>query len=389
LSQEDIGLGAALAAKKEAENRYLALFNSINEIVMVNKVSPDGPGKFIEVNDYACKTFGFSKDEMLGMAPSDLDASLKDKANTANVVGRLLKGEDVIYNQVNKTKDGRKITVALTLRLIDINGEKCILSTGQDITEKQELEEKFRTLYMNSGDAIMTLEPPSWRFTAGNPAAFRLYGVKDEKEFVSLGPGDLSPKYQPDGKLSATKAKEMIEKAMKEGSAYFEWTHKKHKGGDFPSTVLLSKVKLGDHDALQATVRDLSAEKQMAHALSETKMLEKLALDAVPDSFFVCDVGGRFLSWNKEFRESTGYSDDEIGKMKAIDFFSKEDAAKASVAIAKGIRSGKATLVADVIAKDGSRLPTEFVGSVLKDQKGKVIGFAGVGRRLEMEGRKK
>src|SRR3989304_10192188 len=102
----------------------------------------------------------------------------------------------------------------------------------------------------------MTLEPPSWTFTSGNPATVEMCGAKDEEEFVSQGPGDLSPERQPDGRASAEKAMEVIETAMREGSLFFEWTHRRSGGEEFPATVLLSRMQSGGRGFLQATVRD-------------------------------------------------------------------------------------------------------------------------------------
>ena len=108
---------------------------------------------------------------------------------------------------------------------------------NKEIAERKRAEEKYRSLFVSSRDAIMTLAPPDWKFTSGNPAAFKLFGTKNEAEFVSLGPWEVSPEYQPDGQLSSIKAKEMIGKAMKEGSNFFEWTHKRIDGTEFYTTV--------------------------------------------------------------------------------------------------------------------------------------------------------
>ena len=104
----------------------------------------------------------------------------------------------------------------------------------------------------------MTLAPPSWKFTSCNPATVKMFSVKDEAEFTSLGPWQLSPEMQPDGRPSAEKAKEMIETAMREGSHFFEWTHKRLSGEDFPATVLLTRMELAGQALLQATVRDIT-----------------------------------------------------------------------------------------------------------------------------------
>ncbi|MBN1526273.1 MAG: response regulator [Candidatus Omnitrophica bacterium] len=130
-------------------------------------------------------------------------------------------------------------------------------------------EEKYKTLYTSSRDAIMTLEPPDWRFTAGNPATIELFGAKDEKEFTSMGPWQLSPEHQPDGMLSSAKAKRMIETAMEKGFNFFEWTHKRLNGEDFFATVLLTRMELEGKQILQATVRDITEHKRMEAKLKE------------------------------------------------------------------------------------------------------------------------
>ena len=144
-------------------------------------------------------------------------------------------------------------------------------------------EENYRILFDKSIDAIMTLAPPSWRFTSGNPATIKLFGAKDEAEFITKGPWDVSPEFQPDGKPSSVKAKEMIGKAMREGSNYYEWTHKRFSGLGFTATVLLTRVEVEKGKPfLQATVRDITerklAEKELRKTISDLERFNRLAV---------------------------------------------------------------------------------------------------------------
>ena len=136
-------------------------------------------------------------------------------------------------------------------------------------------EEKFRVLFEVSSDAIMTLEPPTWRFTSGNPATVKMFKAKDEAELVSKCPWKLSPEFQSDGTRSEDKAKAMITKAMQEGSHFFEWDHLRLDGGVFPATVLLTRVTLGGNVFLQATVRDITESKRAEQKQAE--LVQKLS----------------------------------------------------------------------------------------------------------------
>ena len=120
----------------------------------------------------------------------------------------------------------------------------------------------------------MMLAPPTWRFTAGNDAPVKLFEAGNEDEFTSKRPWDISPEYQPDGQLSADKAKKMIEKAMNEGSNFFEWTHKRLNGEEFPATVLLTRIELAGTKLLQATMRDITVQKRAEEV--QAQLLEQI-----------------------------------------------------------------------------------------------------------------
>ena len=70
----------------------------------------------------------------------------------------------------------------------------------------------FNRAFQNCVDAIMLLE--EGRFIDFNPAALTLLGANNAAQLLNTHPAELSPEKQPDGRLSAEKAKEMIAKIM-------------------------------------------------------------------------------------------------------------------------------------------------------------------------------
>ncbi len=139
----------------------------------------------------------------------------------------------------------------------------------------RESEEKYRTLYDSSRDAIMIITPDKV-FLNGNPACVKMFGCRNEDEFISLTPSALSPEYQPDGDLSVEKSQKMISIAMEQGSHFFKWKHKRVDGEEFYSTVLLARMKLYGKKILQATVRDITEHKKLKAQLHMAQKMEAI-----------------------------------------------------------------------------------------------------------------
>ena len=138
-----------------------------------------------------------------------------------------------------------------------------------------ESEERYRSLYAESRDAIMVLSPDKG-FLSGNPTAIRMFACRDEQEFTTQMPASLSPMLQPDGKPSADTSQEMMRIALEQGSHFFEWTHCRMDGTEFPATVLLSRIGSGHQRLLQATVRDITERKQAEAALQRATRASEL-----------------------------------------------------------------------------------------------------------------
>jgi len=130
-------------------------------------------------------------------------------------------------------------------------------------------EAQYRDFIAYSPDAIMTIGAPSSNFISGNPATLKMFGTNSEAEFLSYNPGDLSSERQPDGKLSSEKVPEMFAIVVRNGSHFFEWTHRRINGEEFPAEVLLTKVERDDKIVIQAVVRDITERKLAAKQLQQ------------------------------------------------------------------------------------------------------------------------
>jgi len=213
---------------------------------------------------------------------------------------------------------GRRLVVQVEAAREATNPQKQCRFNIVDITERKQTEatmrkseERYRTLFNSSRDAIMILEPPAWKFTSGNPATVEMFRTGDERRFISAAPWELSPEFQPDGQPSSEAALAMIETALRRGSHFFEWRHRRLDGQEFPSTVLLTRVELEGHRFLQATVRDLTEQKRAEGRIAQLNRVKSIlagvdrAIVRIPDQQKLLDAicrvavkqGGFKLAW--------------------------------------------------------------------------------------------
>lgn len=187
-------------------------------------------------------------------------------------------------------------------------------------------EDSYKDIFMANRDAIMTLRPPFWRFSSGNPAAIKMFKAKDEQDFLSYEPWKLSPETQSDGQSSNEKAKAMIEKAMQEGSNFFEWTHRRLDGEDFSAEVLLSKVESQGGEYLHATVREITGRKKLEAEFLRAQKEQQMIIDSIPAWIFYKDDKNNFIRVNKAFADVMQKPREELEGKSCDDLFPKEKA---------------------------------------------------------------
>ena len=147
----------------------------------------------------------------------------------------------------------------------DVHQLKLLLDGMWTILKRKDAEEKYRTLFNSSSDAIMLLDKNG--FIDCNPATLSVFAYNNADEFIGLHPADVSPQFQPDGTDSKTAANDKIEDAFENGHADFEWIHTRKDGSDFQTDVTLTAFMHGDKKILQATVRDITQRKQDEESL--------------------------------------------------------------------------------------------------------------------------
>jgi len=326
-------------AEEKIEHLSRIFEDSLNEIYLFDAESL----KFNQANKAAQQNLGYSMEELLEMTPLTIKPELTEEL-FLKIVAPLRSGKKkmVVFETIHKRKNKTLYNVEVHLQLLHFENEDMFAAIILDITERKKVEEKLRAsnqqlfvseqqlraanqqleaneqqlraanqqleaneqqlraanqqleatnqqlreserkfheLFEKSGDPILILE--NRRFVDCNSATIKLLNYNSKREFLNTHPSEISPIYQPDGRLSYEKAEEMIDKALEKRTHRFEWEHLKSDGEIIPVEVLLTAISSEKGKEIIHTVwRDITerktAEKKIVDALEKAQESDRL-----------------------------------------------------------------------------------------------------------------
>jgi diguanylate cyclase (GGDEF)-like protein/PAS domain S-box-containing protein len=296
-------------ALQNSEERFRALYDNNPDILF----SIDEYGMVLSVNQFGIDQLGYAKDQFVGQPVINVfyeeDRSLA-KEYLNQCFSEPSKAHDWELRKIHQ--DGTVIYVHESVRVVDnVDGKPTALIVCEDITARKQVEEaliesenKYRTLFEQSADAILIFEGD--KFVDCNSATVKMLGYKNKKELLETHPSALSPQMQPDGRNSLEKANEMISIAFDQGSHRFEWGHQRQNGEVFPVEVLLTPVPFGERNFLHAVWRDITERKQAEEALNESENKYRTLFEQSADAILIIE-GDKFVDCNLATAKMLGY----------------------------------------------------------------------------------
>jgi signal transduction histidine kinase/DNA-binding NarL/FixJ family response regulator len=189
-----------------------------------------------------------------------------------------------------RVKHGSRYIVAGYTR--DLRELKTTLAAMQEANERTQIMLDATPLCCNFWDE-------NYNNIDCNLEAARLFGLSGKQEYLDRFM-ELSPEYQPNGRLSAELAVEKINLAFETGVQRFEWMHRKLDGEPVPSEITLVRVKHGDRYIVAGYTRDLRELKATFAAMQEANERTQLMLDATPLCCMIWDEQYQPIDCNLE-----------------------------------------------------------------------------------------
>ncbi|NVM23481.1 MAG: PAS domain S-box protein [Desulfobacterales bacterium] len=161
----------------ESEEKYRVLFETAKDAIFVS----DETGRFVDVNQAACDSLGYSKEELLRLSNREIDSDPRGYEAFLKVRGGLVKKITFEVNQ--QRKDGTLVPVEITGSLLKRGGQRMAVAIARDITRRKEAEkalreseERFRTIF-ESAQACMFIKDSASNYVLANPAMELLLGL--------------------------------------------------------------------------------------------------------------------------------------------------------------------------------------------------------------------
>ena len=133
----------AQSALTESEERFRCLVEGAGDAFFLH----DLEGQIIDVNQWACDSLGYTREELLTLSIQDIDQD----SSLPGVWQQLEPSHPISVNSLHQHKDGYTFPVEMRLSAIDLAGTRLIVVLGRDTSERERTREQLRQFAFYDG----------------------------------------------------------------------------------------------------------------------------------------------------------------------------------------------------------------------------------------------
>jgi PAS domain S-box-containing protein len=241
---------------------------------------------------------------------------------------------------------------------------------------------RYRLLVEAVTDYAIYMLDPDGVVTSWNPGAQRFTGYAPEETI-----GKHFSTFYTEEDRRENMPKRALEKAARTGTFENEGWRVRKDGTKFWAHVVIDPIRTqsGEIVGYAKITRDLSERRVAEEALRRSEQQFKLLVEGVSDySIYMLDPDGRVASWNLGAQRIKGYLPDEIIGEHFSCFYTDEDreCGAPDLALDTAAIEGRIEREGWRVRKDGTRFMANVIIDAIRDESGRLIGFAKITRDI-------
>src|SRR5271157_5218435 len=361
-------------------------------------------GRIIYVNQAACMSLGYSREELLSMHMWDIDPDytmkrLRELWKDAKQQGYTLK-----FESKHVARDGRVFTVEVTSSYTRYGDKEYLITFDRDITERKKAEAelikknddlaalngKLRQLSqaVQQSASVVVITDTTGRIQYVNPKFTELTGYSVE-EAIGKNPRNLKT-----GEMPPEEYKRLWE-TITSGKDWRGVFHNKKKNGDlYWESAIISPVMddSGKITNFMAVKEDITERKLAEEALRASEEKYRELVETANSIILRFDVHGNLTFFNEYAEKLFGYSRNEslgrdvVGMIVPVSESTGRDL-KAIMEDMKRHPERYRSNVNENVCKNGDRLWIAWTNKAICDEHGNVVEILSVGN--DITGRKR
>ena len=384
---EGIGasIGVALMRKwaeealKESEEKFRGIFDSVNDGIQIHEINQDWtPGKFIEVNEVACRMLQYTHDELLRHSPLDFVTGFHNRP-LVEITRELSSTGHSTFETEHIRKDGTVVPVEINSHVSHLKGKHVMVAVVRDITDRKRAYDEMKRIKVavdGTSDAIWistTEEPHFYQ----NAAFERLFGYTLEEVFL-MHPGKLYANEEDAHQVFST---------IKAGKSWHGEVEMIAKNGrHIPVSLRADAVKdeEGKIIGFIGVHQDISERKLAEKTLHESREKYRTLVEEIHDMIWLIDAKGQFTYVSPRSIMMLGYHPEEIIGHRLSEFISFEDANNINGMLKKNLPEHKEMQMIETHTrrKDGKIAILESTIIPYYSPGGTITGYRGVSRDI-------
>ena len=268
-------------------------------------------GRIIDVNENLLRTFGFSREEIVGRTAIELGVWV-DAADRAACVAELERSGQLRDHEARLWVRGESVPHLISGRVIERDGERYVLWEFRDIGTRvkaeaalKEREEVLSAIFSQAGDGIDLVDAHSLAILEVNDAACQMMGYTRE-EYLRLSLPDIQPDHD------ASELRAAVATVLAGGRASFPSRHRRKDGSVFDIHLNIRAIRLHGRDCLVAVWRDVSLEHKAREALNRAAQWHRALLQSTAEGVCIFDATRTVVEVNERFARMLGYTSEAM-----------------------------------------------------------------------------